>query len=238
MTDAVGVLLDQLRPYLTEMASEILEQAIVQAPIPRFLPASVQSSDPATGTILVLPDGAVKDISARSLIGMPSVATRVMLMFLPPSGVFAIGFLSTYRTPRRVGGKWRRVAVQAVATGTPTLISWDTEDEDSDEFVTADAVTATAITVPTGCDGLFFLSGQVGFAAPVGGARSFVDLVASSYTNPYRESISGAGETNGAASGWFDLTAGDTFGMSVFQGTGGPINVNSGLLHAYRLIPG
>lgn len=90
----IGAMLDQLRPFMAGMAADVLEQAREQSPAPTFHPATVEGVDPVSGTLLVLPDGSPQSIRVATLISQPGVNRRVMLMFMPPSGVFAVGHIS------------------------------------------------------------------------------------------------------------------------------------------------
>lgn len=52
----------------------------------------------------------------------------------------------------RTGGSWRRVAFQSIPNTTPTAISWDTEDADTDGFLSPSSTTAT---IPAGLGGVY-----------------------------------------------------------------------------------
>lgn len=111
-TPGIGALLDRLRPFLSDMAADILAQARTSTPSPTLHPATVVSVDPIGGTVLVLPDGSGFNVRASSLIPQPTVGRRVMLLFMPPSGVFAIGHIGgDEATPRgTLGGPLYKVA--------------------------------------------------------------------------------------------------------------------------------
>lgn len=55
----------------------------------------------------------------------------------------------------RVGFSVRRAAVQSIPNSVATNISWDTEDEDTDGFI---SVTSTTATIPAGKAGLYVIT--------------------------------------------------------------------------------
>ena len=62
-------------------------------------------------------------------------------------------FESLGRRLRRVGGRWTRAgATQTIATSTATAVSWTTEEQDTDLFLTP---TSTTITVPQNLGGIY-----------------------------------------------------------------------------------
>jgi hypothetical protein len=136
-------------------------------------------------------------------------------------GVTAWASLPMRYTNLRVGGKWRRVANQSIPTSGITLVSWDTEDQDTDNFIVPNATTATTFTIPTGRDGTYAISGQIGFSAsPVNG---FARLTTSQI---------GAADFVASAIGWqagftqvVPLTAGSTIYVYAFQASGAALNI-------------
>lgn len=69
----------------------------------------------------------------------------------------------------RVGWWVQRIATQSIATATSTLISWDTEQQDTDGFI---AVTATTVTIPAGLGGVYAITVGAYAAAGVGATNS------------------------------------------------------------------
>lgn len=73
----------------------------------------------------------------------------------------------------RTGVRLRRVSNQVIATSTVTTISWDTEDQDTDAFIT---VPSGTITVGSSLTGLYIVGINVIYDAVIG-ARAFIDCV-------------------------------------------------------------
>lgn len=131
-----------------------------------------------------------------------------------------------WSTSGRVGCRLRRAANQSTSTGGSTNISWDTEDEDTDGFI---AVTSATITIPTGMDGLYAVSARCAAASSMG-ATNVLDITTSG--------LSSSGTFNGFnianASLITPLAAGNTIVCSVYQSSGGAVNVTASL-QAYRV---
>lgn len=123
-----------------------------------------------------------------------------------------------YAPLARVGGRWRRAALQSLATGANPLITWDTEDFDSATFAT---VPGTAIVVPAGLGGIYTISTQV-VASSVTAGRTFISInIASAVVgSPMAARASFTGEDQGAVSATVPLLAGDSFTVSLFHNTG------------------
>lgn len=62
-------------------------------------------------------------------------------------------------------GRWRRVAGISVGPNTLTTIPWDTEDTDTDGLMVPGPVTGGQALIPPNRDGLYTVSGALGFAA-------------------------------------------------------------------------
>lgn len=122
----------------------------------------------------------------------------------------------------RKGFKIRRVAVQSIATGTTTAVTFDTEDSDTDAF---GAVAATTYTIPTGLDGLYAITADAVFAAAAG-TTPFLRIIAGgvSHDFPMASAVS-----DGSATVVVPLAATNTIGVSVFQNSGGSVNVTATL---------
>lgn len=127
----------------------------------------------------------------------------------------------------------RRVANQSVSNTTVTDISWDTEDSDTDGFITA---TSATLTVPSGLGGLYTC--QVGIASSADpGASGFI-LIQPGTASGVRYSFgggAGAGAYPNAGAAWTGpLAATETLKVSVYQASGGASNI-TGYLRLYRL---
>lgn len=128
----------------------------------------------------------------------------------------------------RVGGKWRRVAVQGIVNSTTVAVAWDTEDADSHGFATPPA---SNITIPAGCDGVYSISGGIGWATTPS-ANSFVRV---------QTTLGGVSDTPCSQTGQQGsfcrvepMVAGNILNISVFQASGAAVNIN-GFLHVTRV---
>lgn len=128
----------------------------------------------------------------------------------------------------------RRAANQSVSDATVTAISWDTEDSDTDGFITA---TSSTLTVPSGLGGLYSVTVCLtGAANP--GAAGFAAINPSSATG-LRFSL-GGGNAVGAwqasvGATWVGpLAAAETLTVTVYQDSGGASNY-TGYLRVYRI---
>lgn len=126
----------------------------------------------------------------------------------------------------RVGCALARAASQSINNTTQTTISWDTELADSDGFI---ATTATTVTIPSGMGGIYAITGRVVLAS---GTTHFINLNAGSrsYDSDALSSIT----TNPTMSITVPLAAADTITMSVYQASGGAMNVTASL-DVYRI---
>lgn len=123
----------------------------------------------------------------------------------------------------RKGFKIRRAATQSITTATTTAVSFDTEDSDTDAF---GAVTATTYTIPTGLDGVYGITAQVTFSTSATGTQPFMRIIAGGIS--YDSSVALATGI-GSNSIIVPLAATNTIGVSVFQNSGGSINVTATL---------
>lgn len=133
-----------------------------------------------------------------------------------------------YSTTGRTGCTLRRAANQSITNATPTNVSWDTEDYDSDGYI---AVTATTVTIPSGLGGLYSVSYR-GSLANFPGARGFMGMTVAGVI--YRSVFTG--DTEGHASTIRPLAAADTIVADVYQTSGGALNF-TGRLDVYRIGP-
>lgn len=134
-----------------------------------------------------------------------------------------------------VGCRLRRVAAQSITSGNQIGISWDTEDADTDLFIT---VTSTTITIPTGLGGLYAVTAEGLWAAAPATGRNLIIV------NPGTSGLTGipaefrnshaATETQISQAITIPMLEGDTFTIDVFQTSGGPINI-TGWMSCYRI---
>lgn len=131
----------------------------------------------------------------------------------------------------RTGVSLRRVANQSIPDAIETVISWDTEDFDSDGFIT---VPATTITVPAGVGGLYAVTARGIVGNPSVGSYSYLQAGGSTYLT--------SADPVGGADGFLmvsvtvPLLATNTVTYTVYQDHTGAANF-TGSLHMYRIGP-
>jgi hypothetical protein len=135
----------------------------------------------------------------------------------------------------RVGCRLRRAAAQSIANNTITPISWDTEDEDTNSFIT---VTGSTITIPAGYGGLYALSLRVNHQAietTFHSSRNYCEITpSSSNIPPFRQKIDSV-EDQTAIAVVTPLAAADTIQCNMFQDSGSAQNLAAAWFTAYRI---
>lgn len=128
----------------------------------------------------------------------------------------------------RTGFQASRVTNQSVNSASETSVTWPVEDFDSDAFFTAGGSTGT---VSAGLGGLYSISFRLALSA-VAATRGFVGLQVAA-TPVGRYIVTGDDLFRGT---WiYPLTAGQTVGITLFQQSGGSVNITSGLFEVFRL---
>lgn len=117
----------------------------------------------------------------------------------------------------RCGTRLRRVANQSINSAAPTAVSWDTEDEDTDGFITTPG---TTVTIPSGLGGGFVIDATGVFATPPG-TRGYIEIVAAGRT--FRAPIN-QNEDTFSVEAIRALAPGDTITVNVYQFTGAAVN--------------
>jgi hypothetical protein len=146
----------------------------------------------------------------------------------PPMAVFVNDGTSWVRTDA-VGDVSARVyhsAHQSLASGILTMLAFDSERFDTDGF--HDPVTNNSrLTIPV--TGLYFLWGNVAFAANSTGKRHLlIQVNGSTNIGEHRTlSVSGTAQTRMMASSVYRLTAGDYVELAAYQDSGGALDVQS-----------
>lgn len=142
-------------------------------------------------------------------------------------------------TAGRTGVTLRRAANQSISTDSKTNISWDTEDVDTDGFI---SVSSTTITIPAGLGGLYSITANVHSASSLGAsaamyiycAGSAVQIVTTgSSANDNGFPVVSARAYIGLAT-VLPLAAGDACVVGFYQNTGLSINVQA-RLSMYRI---
>jgi hypothetical protein len=132
---------------------------------------------------------------------------------------------SWYGQAGRTGCAISRAANQSISTGSLTAITWDTESQDTDGFIT---VSSSTITVPSGLDGLYAITLRVALAASTNGLVA-ISAGGVSFEGSYTQPATAPTLTVMAG-----LAAAGTVTGSVYQASGGALNV-TGSLSMYRI---
>lgn len=138
--------------------------------------------------------------------------------------------LSYFKVAGRTAWEGRRAAaVQSIPNNSGTNILWDTEDFDSDGFITP---TSANVVIPTGLTGFYSLNSFLQWGASGAYTAGLVFVIGSTQM-PYLEA-----NTYGASSGAIALrmAAGVTLNVQAFQTSGAAMNM-TGSLNVTRLGP-
>jgi hypothetical protein len=132
----------------------------------------------------------------------------------------------------RMGWRLRRAAVQSVSTATQTTVTWDTEDQDTDAFITA---SSTTVTIPSGCGGVYGLSATSVWASASTGTLSGVEILLSGavIASGQGQAFTGFFTTNVV----YPLSATDTLTVRVYQNSGGSLNIDETFFTGFRISP-
>lgn len=129
----------------------------------------------------------------------------------------------------RTGCALRRAANQSISTGTSyTNITWDTEDADTDGFI---SVSSTTVTIPSGLGGLYLVRFTVDAGLPTNGSAGKVRIVAGGVTHSQGY---GAYDAGGGLAITVPLAAADTITCGMAQNVGGSANATA-RLWVYRI---
>lgn len=126
----------------------------------------------------------------------------------------------------RTGGSWRRFSFQNIPNTTVTAISWDTEDADTDEFLTP---TSTTATIPAGLSGVYAVT-AFGYA----GADGEIHITASGTDIAFGRTNSRTGQATAATTKL--LAAGTTITVGVWSNFGSAFNF-TGSLNLWMVSP-
>lgn len=134
-----------------------------------------------------------------------------------------------------VGARVTKSAAQSIATGTWVALTFDTETFDTDSI--HDTVTNTSrLTVPTGMDGGWIVSGQATFNSLADGVLYGVEihLNGSAVTRTLSYSGKASAFPSATVSDILSLTAGDYVELFARQDTGSSLGVNGRLAMTYQ----
>lgn len=128
----------------------------------------------------------------------------------------------------------RQATAQSIPSASLTVISWDTEEFDVGGFFTS--ATPTRVTIPTGMNGYYALSGQIAFAATAGGAERTIAFRKNGTTNfAYGTAYftSSAPSTPNISGRTVYLTAGDYIEVTAYQNSGSSVNTLVSVSNVY-----
>lgn len=210
------------------------------AQIPRVRLVDVTAVDTSTSTATVSFDGGTTTIPGVPYLShyLPSAGDVAEMLLVPGSKTASSPLLIGTTASSRVGCRLRRTTTQAMPSGTPTAISWDTEDEDTHGFI---AVTATTVTIPAGKGGRYDIVCWVNYQsveATFHANRNYVDIgvtaAATGYPASFRVKIDSVEDQAVMSLAGIPLAAGDSFVARIFQDTGSSQNLVAAWLTCYR----
>jgi hypothetical protein len=127
----------------------------------------------------------------------------------------------------RMGGSFSRVATQSIPNNINTSITFDTETEDTNGFLTPPG---TTITIPSGCAGLYVITSAFYTGAPGGALWIVLSTTTIPFTTPSNPVNAWASVT-----AIYQLPVGATISTTIWQNSGAAINT-TGRLALYRLM--
>lgn len=136
-----------------------------------------------------------------------------------------------YASAGRTGCSIQRVSGQSTTNNTLETVSWDTETQDTDGFIT---VTSPTITIPTGLGGFYFLTGQVTCSAVWGGNSADRFQTGGSITQTLTSSAVPTGYATHAFTHIMPFNAGNTLTIQFVHNAGAGITATADL-KLYRL---
>lgn len=192
------------------------------------IPADMQAALLAVEKKLVLTfaDATARDSAITSPVaGMVAyLTTPKWLTMHDGSAWVVIGSLD------RIGATLARSTNLAIANTTLVDVTWPTETADTDNFFTP---TGATITIPAGAGGLYSVAAH-GILSGTPSGRSIARVVLGGDTVDYVFTGNDIWQINVAAR---PLAAGDTVKVSLFQTSGGSLNLTTAKLFIYRVGP-
>ena len=160
---------------------------------------------------------------------LPIVGSTVW-MLQNPTDLMVIGALAN----RARGVRLRRVANQSINTNSVTSISWDTEDDDTDGFITP---TSATVTIPTGLGGLYAITFYATGVLTAAGQRGFGQIIPTSsitgMPTGFRVDLNEE-EDSVTVAVTIPLLAGDLFVCRLYHNEGNAVNFTA-WLSCYRV---
>jgi hypothetical protein len=201
-----------------------------------------------TGQVLTKASGTDMDFTFTTPTDQIPLTTKGDLLTFDTAdarlGVGANGTVLTADSAETTGLKWVApaggstfvgcqvylTANLSLANNTGVIVNWTAENFDTDAF--HDLSTNTSrLTVPSGKGGKYLVSAMGVYAANATGVRgTALRLNGTTYVGEYANSICGSGTNQGTTVvAILDLSAGDYVEVDVFQTSGAPLNLASGL---------
>lgn len=186
----------------------------------RLATVSTASADTQTATF----DGDTTPLTVVNMSGAPLVSgQRVYGLIIPPAGNF---ILSQAGNPLPIG-LVANVTGQALPNATSTPVTWSSVSYEVGEFISPPS---SSFAIPTGLSGLYTFTANVLVGAS--GTRNFIEV--SDNAGLWIRSFFAGGETLCSVSGQRYFAAGTSFGVNVFQNSGGATTMTSNIW-AYRV---
>jgi hypothetical protein len=212
----------ELATLISVAAQEIVSQAKALGLVWTLRLATVSTASADTQTVIF--DGDTAPLTVTNMSGAPLVSgQRVYGLIIPPAGNFVI---SQAGNPFPVG-LVANVTGQALPNAASTAVTWTSVSYEVGEFTSPPSAN---FTIPTGLDGLYTFTANVLVGAS--GTRNFIEV--SDNGGLWIRSFFAGGETLCSVSGTRYFTAGTSFGVNVFQNSGGPTTMTSNIW-AYRV---
>lgn len=142
------------------------------------------------------------------------------------SGATAPEWTTISTTPTAVGCYVYKSANQSIPNGAFTAVTWDAEWNDTNA-IHSTATNTDRFTAPAGKAGYYFLSVGIGWAGSAVGQRQIIigKNGTSDYGNPRSDTPNAGGTFAMVDSGFVYLGVGDYLNVSVYQTSGGALNL-------------
>lgn len=186
-----------------------------------------------TGQALAKNSGADGDIDWHDIEDLATAETDDTLV-LKPDGAGGVAFGTQSSAGSRHGAAVNK-ASQTIGTGSTAVVTFDTEDDDTDAY--HDGGTPTRLTVPTGLGGVYVIVGQGAYSSDTIGKR-VLDLRVNGSTFINTNSIDPDGgllDPTFQVVGLWPLAAGDYVELTTFQNSGGNLTLSAAMLRMYRI---
>jgi hypothetical protein len=135
--------------------------------------------------------------------------------------------LDAGRVGSGVGARAKRGSATAITTATWTVVPFDAEDHDTDGFHST-SVNTSRMTVPPGMGGLYLVAATTPWDNSASGSRYIAITLNGALRSQLQQLGQNASGQDRAVTDVIKLAAGDYVEISVYQDSGGNLNVQSG----------